>query len=102
MQSWGYDQKIVKKSMFLCFNRILRFEEGYYTSKICDRGYSNVPGAIWKTVPLKPGKYGIFPVFSLFFYPSLSKIRPFHPNKNTFLKLAKQGLSSHKVLMCYL
>ena len=84
MQSWGNDQKIVQKSMFLVFNRILRFEEGYYGSKICEWGYSNVPGTIWKTAPLKPGKCGIFPILSLFFYPSVPKIRQSHPNKKFF------------------
>ena len=36
LQSWGNDQKIVQSSIFLCFNKILRFEEGYYRSEICD------------------------------------------------------------------
>ena len=38
MQSWGNSQKIVEKSIFLCFNRILRFEEGFCKSEICDWG----------------------------------------------------------------
>ena len=41
---------------------------------MCDRGYSNVPETIWKTVLLKPESYGIFPVLFLFFDPSFSKI----------------------------
>ena len=68
MQSRGNDQKIVQISMFFCgFNKILRFEEGYYRSEIYDWWYSNVPGIIWKTAPLKPGKYGIFSSFVLNF-----------------------------------
>ena len=72
MQSWGNDQKIVQKSMFCVFNRILGFEEGYYRSEMRHWLYSNMPGTIWKSIPLKPGEYGIFPVLSLFStHPSL-------------------------------
>ena len=47
-----------------------------------------MPGQLGKTAPLKPGKYGIFPVMSLFFYPSLLKTRHFQPNKKYFLEIS--------------
>ena len=53
------------------------------------------------TAPLKPGKYVIFPVLSLFFYLPLPRMRHSHPNKNALLKPARQGLLSHNVLLCY-
>ena len=76
-------------NVFCVFNKILRFEEGYYRSEICDWWYSNVPGIIWKTAPLKSGKYGIFPVLSLIFYLSLPKIRHFHPNEKYCFEFSK-------------
>ena len=87
LQSWGNNQKIVEKSMFFCvFNRSLRLQEGYYKSEICEWQYSNVPETIWKNCP---GKYGIFPVLSLFFHPSFPKTRHSYPNKSYFFEISK-------------
>ena len=38
-------------------------------------------------------------ILLLFFYPSLPKVRHPHPVKNTFLKLARQRLSLHRILI---
>ena len=55
-------------------------------------GYSNFPGTTWKNANLKPGKYGIFYMLYLFFYPSLPKLRHSYPTKNAVLELARQWL----------
>ena len=90
-----------KDSFF--FYRILRPEEGYYKSEICDWRYSIVPRTIWKTAPLKPGKYSIFPVLSIFFYLSLLIIRHSHPNKSYFLKISKtMAISSQSFKLLFL
>ena len=46
-------------------------------------------GQFGKTSPFKPEKYGISPVVSLFFYPSLSKIKHSHPNKTYVFEISK-------------
>ena len=91
MQRWGNNQKIVEKSMLLFFNRNLRLEEvrnTYINGSIlmCEEQFG-------KIARLKPGKYSTFPVLSLFFYPSLSKIRHSRSNKNYFFEISKKGQS---------
>ena len=95
-------KKKCKKSMFCIFNRILRFEEAYYKSEICDWGYSNVSGTIWKNCSSETWEIWNFSSFVPMFYPSLSEIKHSHLNKYAFLKLARQRLSYYKGLMCYL
>ena len=67
MQSWENNQKIVEKSMFCVFRKILTLDGDYYKSEICKLQYSNVPGIIWKNCPAKIWKIWHL---SCFFFPT--------------------------------
>ena len=75
--------------MFLCLNRILRSEEGYYRSEISDWWYSNVPGTILKNCPSK--NWEIWHFFSSvpIFLPVALKSATLHPNKTYLFEISK-------------
>ena len=94
-------RKLLKNQYFCAFNRILRLEEGFCNSEICDWEYSNAPETICKKCLSKTWKLWHLPVLSLFCYLPLLKCGTPTLTKYTLLKLVRQELSSHTVLICY-
>ena len=99
---FGKRSENCSKIIFFCFsNRILRFEEGYYRSEICDwcilicqRQFGKMPETweIWH-----------FSSFCPYVSTHLSlKLGTLTPTKSIYLELARQWLSSNKILICYL
>ena len=78
-----------KLFFFLVFWLSFRVKEGIWGQNGKMGSVLTIQGQTVKSSLQSPGKLSIFPVLSLFFHLSLSKIWQAHPNKNYIFKINK-------------